>query len=308
MIIKGKEGLIMVNSQKIILVSGASSGLGKATAEYLSRQGFTVYAGARSYKTEVMGEISQENNGVLHKMYLDVTSPESIEKLVHKIIQREGRIDVLVNCAAILVLGSVEEITVEEFHRVLDTNLYGDMRMCRAVLPFMREQRKGLIINFSSGAGLVGLPFQSAYSSSKFAIEGFSEVLRWEVKNFGIDVVIVEPGDSKFGSSAYRLQAKNACLDSSPYLSNFKTVTEKFSSDEANGSDPLKTARRVYKIITKSKPGIRYNVFHSVEKLLLLKLILPWRIAESIFFGYYNLKKAQYEPEKEQSELLPEAK
>jgi len=281
----------MKNPRSIVLVTGASSGLGLATAEYLCKQGCIVYAGARSYKMENMEQTPQGNQGALYKVYLDVTDPNSIENLIREIIRREGRIDVLVNCAAILVLGSVEDISMEEFHKVLDTNLYGIFRMCKYVLPFMREQKKGLIINFSSGAGLVGIPFQSAYSSSKFAIEGFSEVLRWEVKNFGIDVVIVEPGDSKSGSSAYRLHAKNASSDLSPYRSNFKTVTEKIASDEANGADPQKAAQLVYKIITKSKPAIRYNVFRHLEKLLLLKMILPTWIIELIFFGYYNLTK-----------------
>jgi NAD(P)-dependent dehydrogenase (short-subunit alcohol dehydrogenase family) len=288
-----KEGLTMKDSRKIVLVSGASSGLGLATAQYLYKQGCIVYTGARSYKTDKMGQAVGQNQGALYKAYLDVTNPESIEKLVHEIIQREGRIDVLINCAAVLVLGSVEDISFDEFHKVLDTNLYGDFRMCRSVLPYMREQKKGLIINFSSGAALVGIPFQSAYCSSKYAIEGFSEALRWEVKNFGIDVVLVEPGDAKSGSNAYRLHAKGADSELSPYRFDFKTVTEKIASDEANGSEPEMTARVVYKIITKSKPAIRYNAFRYLEKLLLLKLLLPTKIAESIFFSYYNLSKTK---------------
>lgn len=279
----------MKNDTKVVLVTGASSGLGLATAANLYEKGFTVYAGARSFKSEST-EQSQGNNGVLHKVYLDVTDEQSIENLVRDIIGREGRIDVLVNCAAILVLGSVEEIAMEEFQKVLDTNLYGTIRMCRAVLPYMRERKKGLIINFSSGAGLVGLPFQSAYSSSKFAIEGFSEVLRWEVKNFGIDVVAVEPGDSKSGSKDYRLHSINAGSEKSPYLANFKTVTEKFASDEAKGAEPIMVANKVCKIITKSKPHIRYNVFRSVEKMLVLKMVLPSKVVEWIFFGYYNMR------------------
>lgn len=279
----------MKNDTKIILVTGASSGLGLATATNLYEKGYTVYAGARSFKTGST-ERSQLNQGVLHKVYLDVTDEQSIENLTNDIIRTEGRIDVLVNCAAILILGSVEEIAMEEFHKVLDTNLYGTMRMCRNILPFMRERKKGLIINFSSGAGLVGLPFQSAYSSSKFAIEGFSETLRWEVKNFGIDVVVVEPGDSKSGSKNYRLHSVNSNLEKSPYLANFKSVTEKFTSDEAKGAEPTMVANKVHKIITKSKPHIRYNVFRSVEKLLGVKMILPSKVVEMIFFGYYNMR------------------
>ena len=279
----------MKNDTKIILVTGASSGLGLATATNLYEKGCIVYAGARSFKTEST-EQSQVNQGVLHKVYLDVTNEQSIENLVQDIIRKEGRIDVLVNCAVIIIYGSVEEIAMEEFQSVFNTNFYGILRMCKYILPFMRDRKKGLIINFSSGAGLVGLPFQSAYSSSKFAIEGFSETLRWEVKNFGIDVVVVEPGDSKSGSKNYRLDSINANSEKSPYLANFKSVTEKFASDEAKGAESTMVANKVYKIITKSKPHIRYNVFRSVEKLLAVKMILPSKVVEMIFFGYYNMR------------------
>lgn len=281
----------MNNVKKVVLISGASSGLGLSTTKHLYEKGFVVYAGARSYKTESTEQSSNGNQGILHKVYLDVTDQQSIESLIQEIVRKEGRLDVLVNCAAIIVLGSVEDITMGEFQGVMDTNLYGTIRMCRSVLPVMRENKKGLIINFSSGAGLVGLPFSSAYCSSKFAIEGFSEVLRWETKSLGIDVVIVEPGDSKSASAMYRLHTEKADSDRSVYKANFRTVTEKFASDEANGADPKMAAEKVYKIIMKSKPGIRYNVFRLVEKMLVLKMILPSSLVESIFYGYYNLKK-----------------
>ncbi len=280
----------MKNDRKIVLVTGASSGLGLATARHLSEKGCIVYAGARSFKTGIAEQNVQEAGAALYNVYLDVTDEGSIESLTREIIRREGRLDVLVNCAAILMLGSVEDVSMEEFHRVMDTNLYGTMRMCRHVLPFMRKRKKGLIINFSSGAGLVGLPFQSPYSSSKFAVEGFTEVLRWEVKPFGIDVVALEPGDAKSGSHSYRLHAKNADSKESPYFSNFKIVTGKFASDEANGAEPALAAEKVYKIICKAKPGIRYNVFRLVEKLLVVKMILPSKIVEEIFFNYYKMK------------------
>lgn len=281
----------MNKDTKVVLVTGASSGIGLAVTSHLYKKGFIVYGGARSYKEESTEKDEQENKGVLHKVYLDVTDEQSVEILVRKIIQREGRLDVLVNCAAILILGSVEEITMEEFRKVLDTNLLGTLRMCKHVLPLMRERKKGLIINFSSGAALVGIPFQSAYCSSKSAIEGFSEALRWEVKNHGVDVVLVEPGDTKSGSKDYRMHAKKSDSKQSPYYEDFITVTEKIAADEANGADPRMAAEKVYKIICKSKPGIRYNLFRSMEKLLVLKMIIPSRIAEWIFFGYYNLRK-----------------
>lgn len=281
----------MMNEKKVVLVAGASGGIGRDTAQYLFEMGCIVYAGARSYKN-VSGEPeTNKNQGEFHKVFLDVTDEQSIDSLMQNIIKNEGRIDVLVNCAVFLILGSVEDLSMDEFQSVINTGLYGTVRMCRHVLPFMREKKKGLIINFSSGAGLVGIPFQSPYCSAKFAIEGFSEVLRWEVKNYGIDVVLFEPGDSNAGSNNYRLHAQRADLKESPYYADFKTVTEKIESDEANGAAGILSAQKIYKIINKSKPGIRYNVFRSMEKLILLKLILPSKLIEWIFFGYYNLKK-----------------
>lgn len=278
-----------MEERKVVLVAGASSGLGRATAEYLFEKGCTVYAGARSYKEE-SSEQKAESGGILRKAYLDVTDEKSVDGMVEDIIRREGRIDVLVNSFALIILGSAEDIGMDEFQNVIDTNFIGVVRMCRHVLPHMREKGRGLIVNFSSGAGLIGIPFQSAYCSSKSAIEGFSEALRWEVKSFGIDVVLVEPGDNRAGSEKYRLHAKKADSPESPYFEDFKTVTNKIASDEANGAAPVKVAEKVYGILCSRKPRIRYRVFRLMENMLPLKLVLPSRIVEMVFYGYYNLK------------------
>ena len=280
-----------MTESKIILVAGASSGLGLAVAGALAEQGHTVYAGARSYREpsrESMGE-----GGVLVKTVLDVTDDASVGALVDEIVRTEGRIDVLVNCAALIILGAMEDLSLEELNRVMDTNFTGAVRTCRRVLPHMRERGRGLIINFSSGAALIGIPFQGAYCASKSAIEGFSEALRWEVKTRGIDVVIMEPGDNNAGSEKYRLHAARSG-EGSPYLEDFKTVTRKIASDEANGAGPEAVARAVVKIVNTRKPRIRYRVFRTFgERLLPLKMLLPTAVAESLFFGYYNLKKGK---------------
>ncbi len=275
---------------KVVLVSGASSGLGLATALYLADQGYTVYAGARSYRDEAPERMPNGSAGVCQRVYLDVSDEDSLKSVVDRVIREQGRIDVLVNCAAVIALGSVEDLSMEEYHDVINTNLYGVIRMCKQVLPHMRAQGEGLILNFSSGGGIIGIPFQSAYCSSKFAVEGFSEVLRWEVKNRGINVVVLEPGDCRSGSQNYRRRAKNAILPASEYLEDFKTVTEKIDHDEANGADPAVVAKRVYQILMSRKPKIRYNVFRSAEILLPLKMMMPTWLAEMMFFGYYNLR------------------
>lgn len=276
----------MNKNEKVILVTGASSGLGFATAKLLSERGYVVYAGARSYKN-----MQSDENGTLKKVYLDVTEQTSIDNLINEIIVQKGRIDVLINCAAILVIGSIEDTSVEEYERVLNTNLMGTIRMCKSILPVMREQGSGLIINFSSIMGLLAIPFQSAYSSSKFAIEGFSEALSMEAKEFGIKAVMIEPTDHKSGSQKYRPHAELAESESSAYSELFSRVVSKIEYDEAHGSEPEALAKMVGKIIHKKKPKLRYIVGKFDQKLsVILKRILTGRMFESVIFSYYNQK------------------
>jgi NAD(P)-dependent dehydrogenase (short-subunit alcohol dehydrogenase family) len=270
--------------KKIILISGASSGLGLAVARHLSEIGHTVYAGARSFQNQEI-----DKNDPLKKVYLDVTQQSSINDTVQQIIAKEGRIDILINCAAVLVLGSVEDTSIDEYEKVLNTNFTGTIRMCKAVLPYMRERRQGHIINFSSIMGLLAIPFQSAYISSKFAIEGFSETLRMETRNFGIKVSIIEPTDHKSGGQKYRPHAKAATLDSSPYRDLFLKVTSKIEYDEAHGSEPEELAKLIGRIIQKKRPKLRYMSGKFEQKLpVLLKKILPDRLFEWIIFSYYK--------------------
>ncbi len=273
----------MKQDSKIIVVTGASSGLGLAVATHLAEMGNIVYAGARSYREE------SPDKGNLKKVYLDVTDQAGITALIERIIEMEGRIDVLINCAAVLVLGSVEDTTYEEFEKVLLTNTCGVVRTCKAVLPYMRNRNEGQIINFSSIMGLFAIPFQSAYSASKFAIEGFTEALRMETRNYGIKVSLVEPSDHKSGSRKYRPHAAAADLLSSPYRDLFLKVTSKIEYDEANGSDPEKLARLIGRIVQSRRPRLRYLTGKFIQKLsALLKKLLPGRLFESIIYSYYK--------------------
>ncbi|NLN63947.1 MAG: SDR family oxidoreductase [Clostridiaceae bacterium] len=273
----------MVQKNKIILVTGASSGLGLAVATHLSETGYIVYAGARSFSNDT------SEDGTLKKIHLDVTDQAGIDSTVKKIIETEGRIDVLINCAAIQVLGSVEDLTWEEFENVFLTNTGGVVRMCKAVLPFMRNRNEGQIINFSSIMGLVAVPFQSAYTASKFAVEGFTETLRMETRNYGIKVSMVEPTDYKSGSVKYRPHTAAADLLSSPYYDLFRKVTAKIEYDEAHGSEPEKLARLIGRIVQARRPRLRYMSGKFDQKLsVLLKKILPGKMFESIIYGYYK--------------------
>jgi len=276
-----------MNKEKVIIVTGASSGLGFAVAKCLSEAGYTVYAGARSYKNETCNE--SEN---LRKVYLDVTDQSSIDSFIHNIISKEGKIDVLINCAAMLVLGSVEDTGIDEYERVLNTNLIGTIRMCKSVLPHMRVSHNGLIINFSSIMGLLAIPFQSAYSSSKFAIEGFTEALSMEAKPFGIKVTLIEPTDHKSGSQKYRPHALRSGDSDSAYRDVFLKVASKIEYDESHGSEPEILAGHIKNIIQSKNPKLRYKIGKFDQKLsVFVKRILPGRLFESVISTYYNSGK-----------------
>lgn len=274
----------MEQIKKVILVTGASSGLGLAVSNHLRSLGHIVYAAARSF--------SEPDPNCLKNVYLDVTDENSINHVVQNIISTEGKIDVLINCAAMLVLGAVEDISIQEFEQIMNINLIGTVRMCKVVLPYMRNRKSGLIINFSSIMGLLAIPFQCAYSASKFAIEGFSEALSLETKDFGINVVIVEPTDHKSGSQKYRPHAKAATSEDSPYRDLFKIVTEKIEYDESHGDEPENLAKLIGKIVESKKPRLRYKAGQFEQKLsVYVKRILPGRLFEKVIYSYYGGNK-----------------
>lgn len=280
----------MANNNKVVLVTGASSGLGLAVATYLAKMEYTVYAGARSFKDENknLGEAGNIEN--FNKIYLDVTNEQSANEAIESIMKKEGKLDVLINCAAYLVLGSVEETTIEEYRGVLETNFLGTVRMCQKVVPIMRKQRQGRIINFSSINGIMATPFQSAYAASKFAIEGMTEALSLETKEFGIKVTLIEPGDHRSGSKNYRKHSKGADLKTSPYYDKYIKVTNRYVYDEDNGSYPIDLAKEVYKILKKKNPNLRYVIGKFGERISVgLKRILYSRIAEMIMSDYYKI-------------------
>jgi len=306
--------------KKTILVAGASSGIGLSVAEQLSRQGYTVYAGARSFRTEEVnpreegkpgaagkpggalkpgvalkpegvgepGGVGNTSGVKLIKIHLDVTDQSSVDDVVSYIMKNEGKIDVLINCAVYLVRGSVEDTTIEEFQGVIDTALIGTLRMCKAVIPIMRTQGDGMIINLSSVNGLMAIPFVSSYTAAKFAIEGLSETLSMEVKDFGIKVVLIEPGDHRNGSEKTRKSAKNANLKTSPYYSRFINAVNRVIKDEAEGSDPDELAKMICKIIENPRPKLRYKKIASFEHMaFFMKAILPDRVFEKLISDYY---------------------
>ncbi len=271
----------MNNLNKVVLIAGASSGIGLSVAKQLSSKGYIVYAGARSYNDLV-------EEGPLIRLHLDVTDQSSVDEAVSLITEREGRLDVLINCAVYLIRGSVEDSSIEEFQGVIDTALIGTLRMCKAVLQVMRLQNSGTIINFSSMNGLMAIPFVSSYTAAKFAIEGLSETLSMEVKDFGIRVVLIEPGDHRNGSGATRITAKNAGLDASVYRKRFVQAVGRVIKDEAEGSDPDSLAAMIVKIIENPRPKLRYKRIASFEHAAVwLRALLPGRAFEKFISEYY---------------------
>ncbi len=253
---------------KKILITGVSSGFGEATAHYLHTKGYSVIGTSRS----------PDKIAAPYKVVkLDVTNPEQIRTVVQKI---DG-IDILMNNAGYALAGPAESTTYEEAKNQMDTNFYGPVELIKQVLPGMRERGGGLIVNISSIGGLMGLPFQSQYCASKFALEGFTEAIRMELKPFNIDVVNINPGDFKTGITANRLITKSM---SDTYLSKFNKALKNFEKDEQNGSDPELVVKKIEKLISgTSRPKVRYLVGQPVQKLAVyLKRWLGSRIFEKI--------------------------
>lgn len=262
---------------KVGLITGASSGFGLEIFEYLKAQGINVYGASRTLQD------SLEN----HTFKLDVTDFEKAKEVVRRIVDNEGRIDFLINVAGFGVAGAVEDTPIEAIRKQMEVNFMGIVNLTKAVLPYMRENRKGLIINFSSIAGLIGLPYQAFYSSSKFAIEGFSEALRMEVEQFGIKVVVLEPGDFRTGFTGKR---EKYTREDSPYCEKFLKAVSKMEHDEEEGSDPRITGPLIYEIISSKKPREKYVVGPFFEKMfVILKKVLPEGLIHLIFKMYYGL-------------------
>jgi NAD(P)-dependent dehydrogenase (short-subunit alcohol dehydrogenase family) len=193
-----------MNDQKVAVITGSSSGIGLESALILARNGYTTYATMRSPDKDTSIKAAVQNEGLpIRVIPLDVTDDSSVNNAVDQIISEVGRIDVLVNNAGYGLNGALEDLSMEEIKSQFETNFFGLIRVTQLVLPTMRKQRSGRIINLSSGAGLFGLPGFSAYASTKFAVEGLSESMAYELEPFGIKVILIEPGDIKTNAANY---------------------------------------------------------------------------------------------------------
>lgn len=269
-----------MNHQKTVWVTGASSGLGLHTAMALRDDGWDVIAGARSFA------VPEERDG-MYLLPLDVTDEESVRNFCDRALEISPWVDAVVQCAGMLVLGSCEETADEEYQRVMNTNFLGMTRVNRQVLPIMRAQKQGKIVMYSSINGLMGIPFQNAYTASKHAIEGYAEGLQMETRPFGIQVTLVEPGDHRSGSSKYRPHAVKAGPDS-PYAAAYESATEKIHHDETHGSDPDRLGRKVARMLDRKRMPFRKRIASPDQHLAVyLHKFLPARWNEAILRSYY---------------------
>jgi NAD(P)-dependent dehydrogenase (short-subunit alcohol dehydrogenase family) len=268
--------------KKIILISGISSGFGKETARLLAENGHIVYGTVRS---------NTLSDTLVHYLTMDLTDTASIKNAVSAVVEKEGRIDVLINNAGMHTGGPVETSPLENIRLQIETNFLGMVSLIREVLPHMRNQRGGTIINFSSIGGLMGLPFQSYYSASKFAIEGFSEALRMEVNKFNIKIILINPGDFHTSNSANRRNYLAPTGTDDPYREQFEKTLNVIEKDEANGWPPEMLAKTIVKIIATQNPRQRYIIGSFEQKLAVaLKYLLPGKLFRLILQDHYKIK------------------
>jgi len=283
----------MANTQtindRVVLITGASSGFGEACARHLSQKGYRVYGTSRNAGFEKKSAPSPAGVPFLKMIPMDVRETASVNKGVKYIIDREGRIDVMVNNAGIAVAGTVEDMTVDDVKSQFETNFFGAVRVCQAVIPKMRAQHSGYIVNISSIGGVMGIPFQSAYSASKFALEGFTEAFRIEVKPFGIHVVLIEPGDFKTSITKNRIKP-TISQKNFAYAKQYHTALTIMENEEKNGQPPEKLALLLEKIITHPSPKVRYTIGKLEQRLsTLYKRLVPSKTYERTFMKYYKL-------------------
>lgn len=266
--------------KKVVLITGGSSGIGKATGDFLQQKGYAVYGTSRN-----PGRVSGSSFPLLE---LDVCNADSISAAVSELIAKESRIDILINNAGVGITGPLEEIPTTEIKNNFETNLFGPIEVMKAVLPHMRTQKSGLIINVTSIAGYMGLPYRSVYSASKGALELITEALRMEVKAFGINITNVAPGDFATNIAAGRYHAP--LVKGSPYELPYGNTLATMNEHVDSGSNPQQMAEAIYAIIKTPNPKIHYKTGAFLQKFsIVLKRILPDKMYEKMLMNHYKL-------------------
>ena len=257
-------------NQKVAIVTGSSTGIGYEISLALARNGFLTYATMRNLnKAEDIQSVATKENLSLQVKQLDVTDDTSVKNAVEAISSETGgRIDVLVNNAGYGLNGAFEDLAMDEIKSQYETNVFGLIRVTQAVLPIMRRQKSGTIVNISSGAGRFGFPSGSAYVSTKFAVEGLSESISYELEPFGIKVVIVEPGVIRTNIVNTMVVASKSQDPNSPYSQMMKKMANTFEELMKNSSSPDLVANVVLNAVKDENPNLRYLAGNDVEHWL----------------------------------------
>jgi short-subunit dehydrogenase len=272
--------LTTADKQHVILITGASSGFGKAFAELFAARGYSVFGTSRSADSSVA-------NGVT-MVPMDVTDDDSVNSAVDYVFAQTGRMDVVINNAGYGIGGAIEDMTVDEARALFETNFFGVHRVCRAVIPILRAQGHGHIINIGSLGGVVSFPFQSFYSATKSALASLSDGLSMELKPFGIKVTRVEPGDYKTGFSDARIKAGKSGADSA-YYQRCQRALEVMEQDERSGADSAQLASKLLRIVEMQQPGLVYREGPAWQTFAVgLAAWLPNRLVEKLLMFNYK--------------------
>jgi len=266
--------------KKVVFVTGASAGIGLETARFLAQAGYIVYGAAR--RVERLQQLA--GTGV-KAIRLDVTDDASMTDAVNRIISEAGRIDVLINNAGFGSYGAIEDVSLEDARYQLEVNVFGAARLIQLVLPQMRLQQSGRIVNISSIGGKIATPFGGWYHASKFALEGLSDSLRNEVKQFGIDVVVIEPGGvtSEWGGIAF--ESLQRVSGHTAYKNMARDFAGAFSGTEGKNAPPAVIARLIKKAIEVRKPKARYSAGYLAKPTLILRKLLPDRLMDKLIMS-----------------------
>ncbi len=267
--------------QKVVLVTGGSSGIGRSIGIYLSQKGYAVYGTTRD--PDKYPEFDD-----FPLLRLDVRQPESIRKAIDALLEAEGRLDILINNAGVGITGPLEETPNDAIINAFDTNFTGPLNMMKAVLPVMRQSGSGIIINITSIAGKMGLPYRGIYSATKGALDLATEAMRLEVKSSGIQICTLAPGDFKTNIAAGRYHAP--IKEDSPYREPYKATLDMIDAHVDQAGDPIEVARKVYRILNEPSPKVHYKVGSFMQRFsVVLKRLLPGKIYEKLLQNHYKL-------------------
>jgi NAD(P)-dependent dehydrogenase (short-subunit alcohol dehydrogenase family) len=258
-----------VQEEKISVVTGSASGIGFETSILLARNGFRTYATVRDLdKAKAIKEISDKHELPLTVIELDVTGDKSVSDAIDRIVKESKRIDVVVNNAGYALVGALEDLSMDEIKAQFETNLLGAIRVMKAVLPIMRKQHSGIIVNISSMGGRIAFPFSTAYHGSKFALEGLSESMRFETDSYGVKIILIEPGAIMTNFLSNAKVGQKSAEPSSPYLPKLQTLQKAWGPIFDKGTPPEEVAKAILKAVTSENPEIRYVVGNDAVQLM----------------------------------------